>query len=83
VSLKWYAYLREIPSILCAWIQRCPDADLGLKYISYRHEEAPHPEYLLVDFARMRSNQAFYNSPAGFEKYLCRLLARVNDQRRN
>jgi hypothetical protein len=58
VSLKWYAYLREIPSILCAWVQRCPDADLGLKYIAYRHEEAPHPEYL-VDFARMRSNQAF------------------------
>jgi pyrroloquinoline quinone (PQQ) biosynthesis protein C len=48
---QWYAYLREIPSILCAWIQRCPDPELGLKYIAYTHEEAPHPEYL-VDFAQ-------------------------------
>ena len=46
-----YAYLREIPYILAAWIQRCPDSDLRLKYIDYLREEAPHPEYL-VDFAR-------------------------------
>jgi len=48
---QWYAYLREIPSILSAWVQRCPDPQLTLKYIDYMHEEAPHPEYL-VDFAK-------------------------------
>ena len=46
-----YAYLREIPSIIAAWIPRCPDPDLGLRYIDYLHEEAPHPEYLM-EFAR-------------------------------
>src|SRR5713226_100314 len=51
IMSQWYAYLREIPSILCAWIQRCPDPELGLKYIDHTHEEAPHPEYL-VDFAK-------------------------------
>ena len=48
---QWYAYLKHIPSILCSWIQRCPDPDLGLKYIAYTHEEAPHPEYL-TEFAK-------------------------------
>jgi pyrroloquinoline quinone (PQQ) biosynthesis protein C len=48
---QWYAYLREIPCILSAWVQRCPNAELGLKYIDYMHEEAPHPEYL-VEFAK-------------------------------
>ncbi|MBM4263190.1 MAG: hypothetical protein FJ145_17390 [Deltaproteobacteria bacterium] len=47
---QWYAYLKHIPSIMCAWIQRCHDPDLALKYIAYAHEEAPHPEYI-VDFA--------------------------------
>jgi pyrroloquinoline quinone (PQQ) biosynthesis protein C len=47
---QWYAYLKHIPSILCAWIQRCPDPDLTLKYIAYTREEAPHPEYL-TEFA--------------------------------
>ena len=51
VMSQWYAYLRQIPSILSAWMQRCPDADLGLKYIDYTHEEAPHPEYL-IEFAK-------------------------------
>ena len=51
IMSQWYAYLREIPAILSAWVQRCPDAELGLKYIDYMHEEAPHPEYL-VDFAK-------------------------------
>ena len=51
VMAQWYAYLKHIPSILCAWIQRCHDPDLALKYIAYTHEEAPHPEYL-VEFAR-------------------------------
>ena len=46
-----YAYLREMPSIVSAWIPRCPDSDVRLKYIDYLHEEAPHPDYL-VDFAR-------------------------------
>ncbi len=48
---QFYAYLRENPSIIAAWVQKCPDPDLRLKYIDYLHEEAPHPEYL-VDFAR-------------------------------
>lgn len=48
---QFYAYLRENPSIIAAWVQRCPDPDLRLQYIDYLHEEAPHPEYL-VDFAR-------------------------------
>lgn len=51
IMSQWYAYLRHIPSILCAWVQRCPDPDLALKYIAYTHEEAPHPEYL-IDFAK-------------------------------
>ena len=46
-----YAYLREIPHILAAWIQNCPYVDVQQKYIAYMHEEAPHPEYL-VEFAK-------------------------------
>lgn len=46
-----YAYLREIPYILAAWIQNCPYVDVQQKYIAYMHEEAPHPEYL-VEFAK-------------------------------
>jgi pyrroloquinoline quinone (PQQ) biosynthesis protein C len=46
-----YAYLREIPHILAAWIQNCPYVDVQQKYIAYMHEEAPHPEYL-VAFAK-------------------------------
>jgi pyrroloquinoline quinone (PQQ) biosynthesis protein C len=46
-----YAYLREIPHILAAWIQNCPYVDVQQKYIAYMHEEAPHPEYL-VSFAK-------------------------------
>ncbi len=46
-----YAYLREIPHILAAWIQNCPYVDVQQKYIAYLHEEAPHPEYL-VEFAK-------------------------------
>ena len=46
-----YAYLREIPHILAAWIEHCPYVDVQQKYIAYMHEEAPHPEYL-VDFAK-------------------------------
>ena len=46
-----YAYLREIPHILAAWIQNCPYMDVQQKYIAYMHEEAPHPEYL-VEFAK-------------------------------
>jgi pyrroloquinoline quinone (PQQ) biosynthesis protein C len=46
-----YAYLREIPHILAAWIQTCPYVDVQQKYIAYMHEEAPHPEYL-VEFAK-------------------------------
>jgi pyrroloquinoline quinone (PQQ) biosynthesis protein C len=46
-----YAYLREIPHILAAWIQNCPYVDVQQKYIAYMHEEALHPEYL-VSFAK-------------------------------
>ena len=46
-----YAYLREIPHILAAWIEHCPYVDVQQKYIAYMHEEAPHPEYL-VAFAK-------------------------------
>jgi len=46
-----YAYLREIPHILAAWIQNCPYVDVKQQYIAYMHEEAPHPEYL-VEFAK-------------------------------
>lgn len=46
-----YAYLREIPYILAAWIENCPYVDVQQKYIAYMHEEAPHPEYL-VEFAK-------------------------------
>jgi pyrroloquinoline quinone (PQQ) biosynthesis protein C len=46
-----YAYLREIPHILAAWIQNCPYVDVQQKYIAYMHEEAAHPEYL-VEFAK-------------------------------
>ena len=46
-----YAYLRENPSIIAAWVQTCPDPDVRIRYINYLQEEAPHPEYL-VDFAR-------------------------------
>jgi pyrroloquinoline quinone (PQQ) biosynthesis protein C len=46
-----YAYLREIPHILAAWIQNCPYVDVQQKYIAYLHEEAGHPEYL-VAFAK-------------------------------
>ena len=46
-----YAYLREIPHILAAWIQNCSYVDVQQKYIAYMHEEAPHPEYL-VEFAK-------------------------------
>ena len=42
-----YAYLREIPCILSAWVQRCPNAELGLKYIDYMHEEAPPTHWRL------------------------------------
>jgi pyrroloquinoline quinone (PQQ) biosynthesis protein C len=42
-----YAYLREIPHIIAAWIEHCPYVDVQQKYISYLHEEAPHPEYLI------------------------------------
>jgi len=41
-----YAYLRQIPHILAAWIQNCPYVDVQQKYIAYMHGEAPHPEYL-------------------------------------
>src|ERR671915_120692 len=43
-----YAYLREIPHIIAAWIEHCPYVDVQQKYISYLHEEAPHPEYLVA-----------------------------------
>ncbi len=46
-----YAYLREIPYILAAWIENCPYVDVQQKYIAYMHEEAAHPEYL-VSFAK-------------------------------
>jgi pyrroloquinoline quinone (PQQ) biosynthesis protein C len=46
-----YAYLREIPHIIAAWIEHCPYVDVQQKYISYLHEEAPHPEYL-IGFAK-------------------------------
>lgn len=46
-----YAYIRENPSIIAAWISKCPDVDVRLKFIDYLHEEAAHPEYL-VEFAR-------------------------------
>src|SRR6266436_5442109 len=42
-----YAYLREIPHIIAAWIERCPYVEVRQKYIDYLHEEAPHPEYLV------------------------------------
>ena len=46
-----YAYLREIPHIIAAWIEHCPYVEVRQKYIDYLHEEAPHPEYL-VAFAK-------------------------------
>ena len=46
-----YAYLREIPHIIAAWIEHCPYVDVQQKYISYLNEEAPHPEYL-IGFAK-------------------------------
>lgn len=46
-----YAYIRENPSIIAAWISKCPYVDVRLKFIDYLHEEAAHPEYL-VEFAR-------------------------------
>jgi pyrroloquinoline quinone (PQQ) biosynthesis protein C len=49
-----YAYLREIPHIIAAWIKHCPYVDVQQKYISYLHEEAPHPEYL-IGFAKEMS----------------------------
>jgi pyrroloquinoline quinone (PQQ) biosynthesis protein C len=49
-----YAYLREIPHIIAAWIEHCPYVDVQQKYISYLHEEAPHPEYL-IGFAKEMS----------------------------
>lgn len=46
-----YAYIKENPSIIAAWIARCPYPDVRLKFIDYLQEEAGHPEYL-VDLAR-------------------------------
>lgn len=51
IMQQLYAYLREIPTIVAAWINCCPDSDSRWRYIQYLHEEAPHPEWI-VDFAK-------------------------------
>jgi len=46
-----YAYLREMPAIISAWVENCDDVYIRQRYIDYLQEEAPHPEYL-IEFAK-------------------------------